>query len=88
MRILIIEDDQDLCRFIALALEQSECAFDICHTGNDGLFFAKNRPSFPVWQMSKAHSDCSRARAIKRHRSWSSSMIRILMGLLSVCCFL
>ena len=41
MRILIIEDDQDLCRFIALALEQSECAFDICHTGNDGLFFAK-----------------------------------------------
>ena len=43
MRILIIEDDQDLCRFIALALEQSGCAFDICHTGNDGLFFAKNR---------------------------------------------
>ena len=43
MRILIIEDDQDLCRFIALALEQSECAFDICHTGNDGLFFAKNQ---------------------------------------------
>lgn len=43
MRILIIEDDQDLCRFIALALEQSGCAFDICHTGNDGLFFAKNQ---------------------------------------------
>ena len=43
MRILIIEDDQDLCRFIALALKQSECAFDICHNGNDGLFFAKNQ---------------------------------------------
>lgn len=43
MRILIIEDDQDLCRFIALALEQSGCAFDICHTGNDGLFLAKNQ---------------------------------------------
>ena len=44
MRILIIEDDQDLCRFIALTLEQSGYATDICHTGNDGLFYAQNHP--------------------------------------------
>ena len=44
MRILIIEDDQDLCRFIALTLEQSGYATDNRHTGNDGLFYAQNHP--------------------------------------------
>lgn len=43
MRILIIEDDQDLCRLIALALNQSGCKTDCCYTGSDGLFYAKNQ---------------------------------------------
>lgn len=43
MRVLIIEDDQDLCRFIALALKQSGYTADTCHTGNDGLFYAANQ---------------------------------------------
>lgn len=43
MRILIIENDQDLCRLIAVALERSGCTVDTCHTGSDGLFYAQNQ---------------------------------------------
>ena len=43
MRILIIEDDQDLCRLICLALNQAGYETDSCHTGSDGLFYAKNQ---------------------------------------------
>lgn len=43
MRILIIEDDQDLCRLISLALEQSGYSTDACRTGSDGLFYAQNQ---------------------------------------------
>jgi DNA-binding response OmpR family regulator len=43
MRILVIEDDRDLCRLICLSLEQAGYSADSCHTGNDGLFYAKNQ---------------------------------------------
>ena len=43
MRILLIEDDQDLCRLICLALNQAGYETDSCHTGSDGLFYAKNQ---------------------------------------------
>ena len=43
MRILIIEDDQDLCRLICLALNPAGYETDSCHTGSDGLFYAKNQ---------------------------------------------
>ena len=48
MRILIIEDDQDLCRLICLALNQAGYETDSCHTGSDGLFYAKTRPTTPL----------------------------------------
>lgn len=44
MRILMIEDDKDLCQNISLALQKSGCETDCCHTGTDGLFLARNHP--------------------------------------------
>lgn len=41
MRILMIEDDKDLCHNITLTLEQADCHVDCCHTGRDGLYLAK-----------------------------------------------
>ena len=43
MRILMIEDDKDLCRNIVLALKQSGYETECCHTGSDGLFLAKSQ---------------------------------------------
>ena len=43
MRILLIEDDPDLSRLICLALSQAGYQTDTCHTGSDGLFYAKNQ---------------------------------------------
>ena len=44
MRILMIEDDKELCENISLILKTSGYEIDICHTGSDGLFLAKNTP--------------------------------------------
>lgn len=44
MRILMIEDDKDLCQNISLALKQSGWETDCCHTGNDGLYLARTYP--------------------------------------------
>lgn len=43
MKILLIEDDHDLSHLICLALNQAGYDTDTCHTGSDGLFFAKNQ---------------------------------------------
>lgn len=43
MRILMIEDDKELCSLVCLALKQAGYETDFCHTGNDGLFYAKNQ---------------------------------------------
>lgn len=43
MRILVIEDDKDLCRLICLALDDAGYDTDHCHTGSDGLFYAQNQ---------------------------------------------
>lgn len=43
MRILLIEDDKDLCRNLSLALNQSGYETETCHTGTDGLFLAKSQ---------------------------------------------
>ncbi|NBH70536.1 DNA-binding response regulator [Clostridiaceae bacterium] len=42
MRILMIEDDKDLCKNITLALKQAGYETDCCHTGTDGLFLARS----------------------------------------------
>lgn len=39
MRILLIEDDQDLCRAMVLSLEDAGYQTDICHNGNDALLY-------------------------------------------------
>lgn len=39
MRILLIEDDQDLCRAIMLSLEHAGYETDVCHNGNDALLY-------------------------------------------------
>lgn len=43
MRILMIEDDKDLCQNISLALKHSGYDTEYCHTGTDGLFLAKSQ---------------------------------------------
>lgn len=43
MRILIIEDDQDLSHLMSLSLTRSGYETDVCHTGSDGLFYARNQ---------------------------------------------
>ncbi len=43
MRILIIEDDKELCSLICFALNRAGYETDSCHTGSDGLFYAKNQ---------------------------------------------
>lgn len=44
MRILLIEDDPSLCRLLSLTLSKSGYETDICQTGSDGLFYAKQHP--------------------------------------------
>lgn len=44
MRILMIEDDKDLCRNIILALKAAGYEAECCHSGDDGLYCAKNQP--------------------------------------------
>lgn len=39
MRILIIEDDKDLCAALKICLQQNEYVVDCVHTGEDGLFY-------------------------------------------------
>ena len=43
MKILVIEDDRDLCRLICRSLVQSGHKADSCHTGTDGLFYARQQ---------------------------------------------
>ncbi len=42
MRILMIEDDKDLCLNIKLALNAAGYETECCHSGDDGLFYAKS----------------------------------------------
>ena len=44
MRVLIIEDDKELCDNISLTLKASGYETDVCHTGRDGLFLAERTP--------------------------------------------
>lgn len=43
MKILIIEDDKDLSSLVSMALKEAGYETDVCHTGSDGLFFARNQ---------------------------------------------
>lgn len=42
MRILLIEDDKDLCSLIQLHFIQAKYEADICHSGDDALFHVQN----------------------------------------------
>lgn len=42
MRILLIEDDRDLCHALKLSLEQAGYQTDLCHSGTDALYYALN----------------------------------------------
>lgn len=42
MRILLIEDDKDLCSLIQLHFIQAKYEADICHSGEDALFHVQN----------------------------------------------
>lgn len=39
MRVLLIEDDEDLCAAVAQGLEAAGYAVDQCHDGQDGLYY-------------------------------------------------
>ena len=39
MRILLIEDDVELCRSLSLLLEQQHFSVTSCHDGEEGLFY-------------------------------------------------
>lgn len=43
MRILIIEDDKDLCHSLSFQLKAEGFEVDICHNGEDGLHFIKEQ---------------------------------------------
>ena len=43
MKVLMIEDDQELCQLVCLALQEAGYETDTCHTGSDGLFYAKSQ---------------------------------------------
>ena len=43
MKILIIEDDKDLCHLICRSLILAGYDADSCHTGTDGLFYATHQ---------------------------------------------
>ena len=43
MKILVIEDDRDLCRLICRSLIRGGYEADSCHTGTDGLFYARHQ---------------------------------------------
>lgn len=43
MRILIVEDNLDLCKNICLSLNQAGYQTDQCHTGSEGLYYALNQ---------------------------------------------
>ena len=40
MRILLIEDDKDLCDGVALQLREEDYQVDCCYSGEDGLYYA------------------------------------------------
>lgn len=42
MRILMVEDDPELCRAVQVSLEQEGYAADISHNGEEGLYLAKH----------------------------------------------
>ncbi len=48
MRILMIEDDKELCENISLMLKASGYETDTCYTGSDGLFH-KTLPMMPLF---------------------------------------
>lgn len=41
MRILMIEDDKKLCASVKFQLEKQSFSVDVCHDGEEGLFFMK-----------------------------------------------
>lgn len=41
MRILMIEDDKELCASVKFQLEKQSFSVDVCHDGEEGLFFMK-----------------------------------------------
>ncbi len=43
MRILLIEDDTDLCRHLCLALTAAGYETDVCNSGDDGLYYAESQ---------------------------------------------
>lgn len=43
MRILLIEDDQKLCKSLQFQLEKEHFDVDLCHDGEEGLFFLKEQ---------------------------------------------
>ena len=43
MRILMIEDDQDLCQAVSFALEKDGYSIDVCNEGDDGLRTIRQR---------------------------------------------
>lgn len=43
MRILLIEDDQMLCHSLALQLEKQNISVDMCHDGENGLYYIREK---------------------------------------------
>lgn len=43
MRVLLIEDDEKLCEAVAFALEREHHIVDVCHEGDDGLRWLRQR---------------------------------------------
>ena len=44
MKILLVEDDRDLCNTVKLQLERAGYETDVCYQGQDALFYANQYP--------------------------------------------
>lgn len=40
----MIEDDMDLCKTLCLSLKQAGYETEVCHNGDDGLYYARHQP--------------------------------------------
>ncbi len=43
MKVLLVEDDKDLCRLVARELEKNGCQVDACYDGETAMMFALNK---------------------------------------------
>lgn len=71
MRILLLEDDMDLCATLLLALEREGYAVDLCHNGYEGAELA-SQPYYDVIILDRMLPELDGLSILKRLRAFGS----------------